>query len=265
MKRGPHIDNIDVKKMYGQHFLRDTYYIDQMLASVSIGPESSLMEIGCGEGVLTRALLNTPAARVWVYEIDPEWASYVQKQTTDPRLTMHVGDVMRADLRCMEQHAPWILIANLPYGITFPVLHLMKQYHHYWQEGVIMIQEEVAQKIVRQGGRDYGWQSLYFQHYFELTLLDKVPPAAFYPPPRVTSRLVHWKPIHNRVEIVDEVKFWKFVRSCFSQPRRTIRNNLSQSEYAHVIAAGTQWNELRAQQMQFADFHALWAFVHNRS
>jgi 16S rRNA (adenine1518-N6/adenine1519-N6)-dimethyltransferase len=121
-----------------------------------------------------------------------------------------------------------------------------------------MIQEEVAQKLVKTTGRDYGYSSLFFQHFFTLTLLDKVPPTAFFPPPKVTSRLVYFRPKEQPEPIEREEKFWVFIKQCFAHPRRTLRNNLATYSYKDIPE---KYMPLRAQQMTMADFLAIWKLI----
>ena len=123
-----------------------------------------------------------------------------------------------------------------------------------------MIQEEVAQKIVKTSGRGYGFPSLFFQHYFEWKLLNKVPPSAFYPSPKVFSRLLYFKPIADPVAIPDEEQFWKFINRCFSQPRRMLGNNLRGLSYS-VDRIPEDILHLRAQQMSMDDFLKVWDLV----
>ncbi|MFC1842329.1 16S rRNA (adenine(1518)-N(6)/adenine(1519)-N(6))-dimethyltransferase RsmA [Candidatus Dependentiae bacterium] len=249
---------IRIKKKFGQHFLRDKNITRAAISKVEIDDKSSIFEIGCGDGYLTREILKTSAARLWVFEIDPEWAEYVQEELgQDQRLTIFTENVLDADFSQLENHAPWTLIANLPYQVTFPILHLLQRNIALLKEGVVMIQEEVAQKIVKQSGRGYGYPSLFFQHYFDLELLTKVPPEAFYPPPKVYSRLLYFKPKKDIVPIVDEPKFWKFIKCCFRQPRRTLANNLKQTHY-DLSKIPQDVLPLRAQQMSMQDFLELW-------
>ncbi len=84
-----------------------------------------------------------------------------------------------------------------------------------------------------------------------------MPPGAFYPPPKVYSRLLHFKPKQNVEPIEHEAEFWKFIKLCFRQPRRTLKNNLMQSHYDWKKISEEQLG-LRAQQMVMADFVALW-------
>ena len=129
---------------------------------------------------MTQAILQVPQ-QLYVFEIDPEWASFVERvYGADSRLTMIQQNVLDANWDLLVDQGPWILLANLPYHITFPILYKVYKYKRMFQEGVVMVQEEVAQKIVKAGGRDYGYTSLFFQHYFNFKLLDKVPPEALF-------------------------------------------------------------------------------------
>jgi 16S rRNA (adenine1518-N6/adenine1519-N6)-dimethyltransferase len=250
--------NIRLKKKFGQHFLRDKNIAAAAISRVSINPETSVFEIGCGDGFLTRAILATDVARLWVFEIDPEWARYVQEQLgSDARLAVFEDNILDVDFSRFEEHKPWTLLANLPYQITFPILYMLQKNRHLLSEGVVMVQEEVAQKVLKAHGRGYGYPSLFLQHYFDWELLNKVSPSAFYPQPKVFSRLLYFKPKQSVEKIADEKKFWKFIKSCFRQPRRTLRNNLKQCHFdlSHI---DDKTLELRAQQLKMSDFLSLW-------
>ena len=155
---------------------------------VVLTPQSSVFEIGCGDGFLTRTILKSPLERLWIFEIDEDWVNYVKNEIKDERMTVFHENVLDVDFKRLEPHAPWTLLANLPYQVTFPILHMLQRNIALFKEGVIMVQEEVAQKIVKTHGRGYGHPSLFFQHYFEWRILKQVPPQAFLPPPKVYSR-----------------------------------------------------------------------------
>jgi len=250
-----------LKKRYGQHFLRDKSVIDAMLAAVPVDVTSSVVEIGCGDGFLTRRILEKSPARLWGFEIDAEWASHVQHAYGSPRLRIIQEDVITADLDIMQPYAPWIILANLPYNITFAVLYRLQAYRHLLHEGVLMMQEEVAQKIIQQSGRGYGFPSLFLQHYFTWKMLRKVPPESFVPAPQVMSRLVYIRPIQNPQPIAYEDAFWRFVQACFTRPRKTLRNNLKVSGYPVDLFA-SQTLDLRAQQLSKDQFIAIWHSVY---
>lgn len=253
----PFSEGIKVKKQFGQHFLRESWVTDRIVQSVSLTADSSVFEIGCGDGFLTRAILQKPFKRLWIYEIDPEWASYVRTHFDDARMEVFETDILDLDFSVFKPNAPWTLLSNLPYQITFPILHMLQRNRALLKEGVIMVQEEVAQKIVKTSGRGYGFPSLFFQYYFDWKVLDKISPTAFYPPPKVFSRLLHFKPRIDMQPIPDEAEFWRFIKVVFKQPRRTLRNNLSQSNFnMNLLSEDTL--ALRAQQMDMDDLLAVW-------
>lgn len=248
---------IPLKKQYGQHFLREQIYVDHMIDAATITENTCVFEIGCGDGFLTRSLLKTPLKKLWIFEIDASWAAHVQKSYPDPRMTIFSENILDTDFSRFQEDKPWTLLANLPYQITFPILYRLAENRHLVHEGVIMIQEEVAQKIVKTSGRGYGFSSLYFQYYFIWRPLDKVPPSSFYPPPKVQSRLLYFSPIANPKPIPHEAEFWTFIKRCFQQPRRTLKNNL-QSFHYDLTRVKEETLMLRAQQMGMSDFLQLW-------
>lgn len=255
---------IAIKKQYGQHFLRDQSVVEHMLDQVTLTDSSSVFEIGCGDGFLTQEIVKHPLARLWIFEIDPQWAGFVKNSIKDKRLSMFIENILDLDFKRLEPFAPWTLLANLPYQITFPILHLLQKNRLLLAEGVIMVQEEVAQKIVKTSGRGYGLPSLFFQHYFEWKLLNKVPPGAFLPPPKVYSRLLYFKPRKKLVEIPNEPEFWKFIKLCFLQPRRTLRNNLNSTHY-DTSHFSEEVLKLRSQQMSMQDFLKIWKVIHKEA
>jgi 16S rRNA (adenine1518-N6/adenine1519-N6)-dimethyltransferase len=255
-----HLNNIGLKKQHGQNFLRNQRIIDRMIAAVNLSDRSSVLEIGCGDGFLTKTILAQPIARLWTFEIDPEWAEFVKKNLHDPRLHVYQEDFLRTDMDKFEEHRPWIITANLPYHLTFPILKLVLAHRTLFQEGVIMVQEEVAQKITGSRGRCYGFISLYFQYFFTWQLLDKVAPTCFVPSPKVFSRVLHFTPKKNLTAIVDIENFWIFIKRCFAQPRRTLKNNLSSYQYP-VVHFDQGVLAMRAQQLSFEQLLTLWNIV----
>lgn len=252
--------NIPIKKKFGQHFLRDASVTEHMIEQVELNEHSSVFEIGCGDGFLTRTILKAPIARLWIFEIDEDWVTYVRSHINDQRMTVFHENVLDLDFKRLEPHAPWTLLANLPYQVTFPILHMLQRNAALLKEGVIMVQEEVAQKIVKTHGRGYGQSTLFFQHYFEWRLLKQVPPQAFLPPPKVYSRLLYFKPRVQKPVIPDEEQFWKFVKACFKQPRRTLHNNLAQTHY-DLAKLDAETLKLRAQQMTMDDLLRVWELL----
>lgn len=259
----PQRQGIELKKKHGQHFLKNGMYIIPMLEAVQLDSSVSVMEIGCGEGILTQNILQGPCKQLKVFEIDSEWAHYVRDlYGSDSRLHVIETNILDLDWSSLQSEKPWILLANLPYQITFPILYVLQKNREMFLEGVVMVQEEVAQKIVQTSGRGYGCSSLFFQHFFDWKLLDKVPPDAFYPAPKVFSRLLYFKPKKELLKIDNEEEFWKFVKFCFHQPRRTLRNNLAQSHY-DISKLSEELLQKRAQQLSMHNFLSIWNVVQN--
>jgi 16S rRNA (adenine1518-N6/adenine1519-N6)-dimethyltransferase len=255
------------KKKFGQHFLRDQSIVDNMISKVNITDQTFVLEIGCGDGFLTSSILSqTKCKQLWGYEIDPEWASFVKKKIHDTRLVIKKQDILSVDFeKELVSHVPWVLLANLPYQITFPLLFLIAKHKNLFSEGVIMIQEEVAQKILATHGRTFSPTSMFLQYNFYLELLDKVPPESFEPAPKIFSRTVYFKPKFNTQEIKNEDEFWNFLKLCFKFPRQTLRNNLKSTKYLELFPEifTQELLRLRAQQMSFDDFKKIWAKIIN--
>lgn len=246
------------KKKLGQHFLRKQSVVDHMINKVKVTPKTTVMEIGCGDGFLTGSiLLQTNCKNLIVFEIDEQWANVVKDEIKDPRLQINIENILDIDFETVKKDAPLVLLANIPYQITFPIMFLLQKNKELFSEGVIMIQEEVAQKIVAKKGKKYSATSLFLQYHFDFELLEKVGPENFSPPPKVNSRLLYFKPKLKLKKIKHEDEFWKFLKRCFKFPRRTLQNNLKATTY-DLNKTAPEVLKLRAQQISFDQFLGLW-------
>lgn len=266
-ERKPVVDEFEnlplKKKAFGQHFLRNYSVVDRMIETVKVDSETTVVEIGCGDGFLTDAILKqTKCKQLIVFEIDPEWAEYVQSKIKDKRLNLKVMDILSVDLKQeLETKKPLVLLANLPYQITFPILFRIQQNKDLFNEGVVMVQEEVAQKIVATRGKKYSATTMFLQYHFDWKLLDKVEPGSFTPPPKVFSRTIYFKPKFELEYIPQEAEFWEFVKMCFRCPRQTIRNNLKNTKYFKNEKISNDVLQLRSQQISFDKFLELWKML----
>ena len=253
------------KKKLGQHFLRKQSVVDHMIEKVEISPKTSVLEVGCGDGFLTRSILDqTKCKKLLVYEIDPEWANLVKKDILDERLQVNLENILDVDLTLLESEKPWVLLANLPYQITFPFMFLLQKNRELFEEVVVMVQEEVAQKIVAKRGKPYSATSIFLQYNFDFELMERVEPEAFSPPPKIFSRLLYFRPKYDqkwndstRRKIPQEVGFWKFLKLCFKFPRQTLRNNFKSTHY-DISKISPETLGMRAQQLSFDQFLELW-------
>jgi 16S rRNA (adenine1518-N6/adenine1519-N6)-dimethyltransferase len=247
------------KKAFGQHFLRKQSVVDNMIDKVVVTDKTSILEIGTGDGFLTQSILaQTKCKQLRAYEIDPEWAAVIKHRIKDPRLDLRLANFLDADFSDFEEHKPWIVLANLPYQVTFPIIFLFQKHKALFTEGVIMVQEEVAQKIVAKRGRSYNPTSIFLQYHFDWELLEKIEPQAFEPAPKIFSRLLYFKPKFDLINIPREEEFWKFLKLCFRTPRQTLKNNLKTTHYLKSSVFSEEMLQLRAQQMSFDQFLQLW-------
>jgi len=252
------------KKAFGQHFLRKRSVVDNMIERVQITDATYVLEIGCGDGFLTEQILEqTDCKALHVYEIDREWAEFVREKISDTRLHINIENILDVDWQTFDQFQPLILLANLPYQITFPILFRLQAAKDLFQEGVVMVQEEVAQKLVASRGRSYSATSLFLQHHFTLSLLEKIEPGAFSPPPKVHSRLVYFKP-RKAAAIPEEKRFWKFLKLVFNTPRQTLKNNLRKTHFTWQKLPAEKLS-MRAQQLSFDDFLQIWEILRIKS
>ena len=204
-----------------------------------------MIEVGPGRGALTDYLVKRHE-RVIAIEFDPALAAGLQGR--HPNLTVIHQDVLEADLAA---HGPVTIAGNLPYYITSPILERIFRFRAAISEAVILIQREVADRLVAgPGSRDYGYLSVLTQIHSEPKYVMTVKPGAFQPPPKVDSAVVH---LRVRQDVAGAEPFLGFVSMCFRQKRKTLRNNLS-SQYA---IDGQPEAGLRAEQLSVAQLQDL--------
>jgi 16S rRNA (adenine1518-N6/adenine1519-N6)-dimethyltransferase len=218
------------KKSLGQHFLIDRGVAQKIVRLANLDSEDCVVEIGPGMGVLTFLMLPL-VKRVVAVEVDQEMADYLREQGKGmPSLTVMCRDALDFDFKGLTQDGGKKLkvVANLPYNISTPLIFRLLESRDVVTHLTLMLQREVAQRInAPSGGKDYGPLSIFTQLYTTSKILMRVPPQAFYPPPKVESALVGFKILdHPRVEIGDTAFFHAVVRASFAQRRKTILNSL---------------------------------------
>jgi 16S rRNA (adenine1518-N6/adenine1519-N6)-dimethyltransferase len=251
----------------GQHFLASPGWRRRILESLPLRSLDTWIEIGTGHGEMTQ-LLAAPDRRVITIEADWRLAEDLQARfERDPAQWRGVeivsGDVLKVDFAALAD-GRFRVYGNLPYYITSPILHHLFTFADRILSIHIVVQWEVATRIVaRPGRREYGYLSAACQFYTHPRIVLRLPPGAFRPAPRVTSALVAMVLPGERTSlgITDQQRFLKFVQACFSQKRKTLRNNLRGTFPLEVIEpafsiAGLR-PEWRAEQLSLNEFAAL--------
>jgi 16S rRNA (adenine1518-N6/adenine1519-N6)-dimethyltransferase len=212
----------------GQHFLTDASWQERIARAIHID-EGVWVEIGAGHGEMTRRLARH-AGKVIAIELDPRLARRLREVTADCKNVEVVeSDVMAVDLQKLTGQERFSVYGNLPYYITSPILHRLFERAGRIAAIHIVIQFEVAVRIVAQPRRrDYGYLSVVSQWFSRPEIAFRIPPGAFRPPPKVASALVSFRMPGERAKhsVGDESAFLEFVKECFAQKRKTLRNNL---------------------------------------
>jgi len=146
-----------------------------------------------------------------------------------PTVDVRRVDALKADLSAIlsELPSPRGIVSNMPYYITGPLLNRIADARTSFSVAVLMMQREVAQRILAQPGNgDRGSLSVYLQMQFEISLVAQVPASAFVPPPKVDSTVLRFEPKVMSFDAVFEAHLFRLIRLSFAQPRKTLANNL---------------------------------------
>ncbi|MFR5871411.1 MAG: 16S rRNA (adenine(1518)-N(6)/adenine(1519)-N(6))-dimethyltransferase RsmA [Alistipes sp.] len=215
------------KKHLGQHFLTDLSVAKRIADSLRADRCSTVLEVGCGTGVLTKFLLERTDITLYGAEVDPESVAYLHEHYPQFAPRLIEGDFLRMDL---AQRFPdgVNVIGNFPYNISSQIFFKILEYRDRVPEAVGMVQREVAVRIAEKPGtKDYGILSVFLQAFYDIEYLFTVGEGVFNPPPKVKSAVIRLT--RNGVERLgcDEVLFARVVKAVFNQRRKTIRNSLA--------------------------------------
>ncbi|MGE5481144.1 MAG: 16S rRNA (adenine(1518)-N(6)/adenine(1519)-N(6))-dimethyltransferase RsmA [Chloroflexota bacterium] len=264
------------KKSLGQNFLIDKNVARKIVESLDLRPGDCALEIGPGTGALTETLLEMDV-RLAAVEIDERAVRELKKKFKgipgEKFLLVH-DDFLRTDLREIARRlgaqGRMKAVGNIPYYISSQIIFKMFDSLDVFESFVIMIQREVARRLVAgHGGKDYGILSIAAKLAAESRILFDVPPSCFFPPPEVTSSVVKldFKPeaYPERDRIMD------FVRAAFSTRRKMLSNSLKSYFNLQAIPrekivnfANSEEGKIlskRAEQLSLGDFIAFYNTV----
>lgn len=259
----------------GQNFLVDTRVRDAIIEASGVGPGDLVLEIGPGRGALTHMLARRVDLLVGV-EVDPELAARLRRELADlPHVHIVHADILSCDIgqivleraRGAQGLLRFMVVANLPYCITTPVLHKLLSASPLFEAFTLMIQLEVAQKLTATAGSaGYGELSLMAQYYTRPEILFTVGPTSFAPPPSVQSAVVKMTVSKSPCAgDLDPGELFAIVRAGFAKRRKNIRNSLVSSALfggdhdlvAAVLGSAGIDERLRAEQLGLDEFARL--------
>ena len=221
-----HYDLLPQKKL-GQNFLLDLNITDKIARSAGPIAGHNVLEIGPGPGGLTRSILKQGPRKFYAIEKDPRCLNALQglRVAAGGILELISADALSFDEATLEQ--PLKVIANLPYNIGTELIFKWLEELPRFSDFTLMLQKEVAERIVAEpGGAAYGKLSVMCQWKCETNILFNLPPEVFYPPPKVTSSVIHLKPRPAPLYPAAEESLRKVVQAGFNQRRKMLRGSL---------------------------------------
>jgi 16S rRNA (adenine1518-N6/adenine1519-N6)-dimethyltransferase len=229
-------------KGLGQHFLIHQATADKIAASINPEPGDVVVEIGAGLGALTLPLSRSGALVIAV-EIDAELATFLRKELEKMNgkgVKIECMDILELDLIGLHDRfqRKMKIIGNLPYNISSPVLFKLMEAANYLKEAVLMLQDEVAERVLAgPGHKEYGILSVIVAYHSECKRVMRLKPSQFHPPPKVDSQVISLSfrdcPLTPQVE-----PSWlvQTVKAAFSHRRKTLRNSLLASKLGNLTA-----------------------------
>lgn len=223
-----------VKKSLGQNFIIDSNILTKIVDTAGLNKQTNVVEVGPGIGALTEHLARS-SKEVVAFEIDDRLLP-VLADTLSPydNVTIINKDVLQAHLKeilaeKIDLTQPLMVVANLPYYITTPIIMYFLESPIRIDALVIMMQKEVAERVTSApGSKAYGSLSIAVQYYMDAEISFIVPKTVFVPQPNVDSAIIKLTRRETpAVEVMDEKIFFEVVRAAFVQRRKTLWNNLT--------------------------------------
>ncbi len=237
------------RKRFGQNFLVDPTIIQSLVSAIAPKNADNILEIGPGLGALTRPLL-TKVDHLEVVELDRDLIEQLEQLNSNEKtVTVHQHDALKFDFSSTDK--PRRIVGNLPYNISTPLIfHLLDQLPSIIDMH-FMLQKEVVDRICTpSGNRNFGRLSAMVQSKCVAQQLIEVPAKSFSPAPKVTSAFIRLTP-HRQPFVPTELEttFKIIVQKCFSQPRKTLANNLRDTISSEEITAIGIDPSMRPQQL----------------
>jgi 16S rRNA (adenine1518-N6/adenine1519-N6)-dimethyltransferase len=215
------------RKSLGQHFLRDSGVILDIVAAIRVPPGGRVVEIGAGTGQLTEGLLDAGHG-VTALEVEPRLVAHLKKRFAGRAgLQIIESDARTIDYADLTRGAPFTVAGNLPYFAANPILRHLLESPVRPSDIVIMVQREVAQRMAARPGK-LSLLGVSVQVYATPEILFDVPPEAFDPPPKVWSSVLRITPrAEPLVPQADTESFFDLVVKTFRNPRKHLHNSLA--------------------------------------
>lgn len=254
-------NNFTFKKKFGQNFLLDYNVLNNIIKVAKVTSNTLVIEIGVGAAALTKKL-SEHAKVVLGYEIDEtlkEPLSLLLKDNTNVNVIF--DDFLKRDIKADIKDYDYddiIVVANLPYYITTPIITSFIEQRVDASRIVVMVQNEVADRFsAKAGTKSYNSLTIYLNYYFDIKKAFVVSRNVFYPRPNVDSAVIVFERRKSQVKVLNETLFFNIVKDAFRQKRKTLKNNLKDydiNKINDVLATLGKNVNYRAEQLTIEEF-----------
>ncbi|HTD53068.1 MAG TPA: 16S rRNA (adenine(1518)-N(6)/adenine(1519)-N(6))-dimethyltransferase RsmA [Thermoanaerobaculia bacterium] len=257
---------LPARKRWGQHFLKSEQTAERIVEAVRLSPEDTVIEVGPGDGALTRPLARR-AARLLAIEIDPARAQALAAEFSGGgRVRVLEGDALDRSFSDWLAAAGWsgpsILVGNLPYNAATPILTAAIEEQGTILRAVATVQREVARRFAAGPGQEgYGYLSVRTAAFARGRVLFDLPPGAFRPRPKVVSSVLELSPREHPLDPRRGEAALRLASLGFRSRRKTLANALSgvapRTEWERRLEALGKDRRARAEELSLEDYLAL--------
>ena len=249
------------KKQFGQNFLIDKIVLDKISNTIFASNKDLIIEVGPGRGALTKKLLEKDC-NLLAYEIDKDLIPLLNSMNNKNLVVKNIDFLstdINADIKNYDYENLYI-VGNLPYYITTPIIEHIILSKVKSKKITIMVQLEVAKRFAaKPKTKDYGYFTIYLQHFYHIEFITEVKPESFNPAPKVTSAVISLTPKENVLNV--DSNFFDFIKECFKEKRKTIRNNLKNYDILFIDSVLKKLdisNSVRAEELTEKDLYNIY-------
>ena len=256
--------NLISKKSLGQNFILDENITDKIVRLSNV-KNKFVLEIGPGPGCLTRSIIKAGAQKIIAVEKDSKCVDIINYQRNFflNKVILIEGDFLKDNVfkkilkEIIKYKKKIIIISNLPYKTAIPILAKILKNRTFFQELILMFQKEQAERILaKKNTKNYGRISVLAQWLCNIEKKMHLSPNYFFPKPKIDSSILEFKFKKRIKKVHNENLLTKLIKECFSQRRKTIKNNLKKTKYfSDQILLNCKINaNKRPEELNFNDF-----------
>ncbi|KQC12906.1 MAG: hypothetical protein APR63_09930 [Desulfuromonas sp. SDB] len=243
------------RKKLSQNFMINDSYAQKIVGLVPSAGIDSIVEIGPGFGSLTEHLVELNK-NLTLVEKDPQICKFLMDRYQLQAKIIN-ADFTKLNSDIFKSLKKYLIIGNVPYNVSKRIIRFMIDHHREINQAIITLQQEVAHRLTAlPGTKDYGGLTVLLQNIADVKKKFDIPPAVFYPQPKVNSSVVVID-FFTKPRFVDPQKLIPLITICFKHRRKTLRNNLKCSFENSKLKSIEKYLDLRAEQLSLKDFKIL--------